>query len=270
MPEPVRSNFAGGGFGSMAFTSMRPGNQMLSTLSRPTGHLGSGRTAGSPAGVAQAHSVPGWGHVPDSGKAAGPLQQSRSVPTTPTMLMDTAGGPATGGQFAEAAGVRESPHSASAPVLPTAPPVSSPGLQTQEGSRLGGYSSPAAPTVADPQEAEPAAGHHGAGCAAEPSDHSGELSDDAHAEQQHLPSGGTAAKQHLTAGDAEGSSGGAAAQQARAPGLRKNKFSSFSSDVPPDRHWPPGAPSSGVSGSTTPVDASPALVLRQDQQAWPS
>ena len=249
----------------MAFTGMRTGSLTLSTLSRPTGHLGSGHSAGSPGGVAHGVGTSGWGPPSDLGRSMGALQQSQSVPATPTMLMGSVARAAGGAPFEDAAAARDS-HSASAPVLPNAASGSPAGQQTQQASPSDGASSPEAPAMAPAREAEPAAGQSGAHADTEPQDRHEQPSSDAAAEVHH-PSDGATAKQHHRRSATDGGSGGVSAQQQlRAPGMRKNKFSSFSSDVPPDRHWPPGAPSSGVSESTTPVDASPALVLRPEQQ----
>ena len=259
LPEAVRGfpHHAGGAFGSMAFTGMRTGSLTLSTLSRPTGHLGSGQSAGSPGAAAS-----------EFGRSAGPLQQSQSVPATPTMLMTNSAGPATGGQFPDAAALRDS-HSASAPVLPTAPSGTSSGEQAQQGSPSSQPPGPATAAPAGPHRGnEPAAGGRGADPGAELRDCDERHPGAAQAEP-YQPAGSVGAKPVHRGSAADGSGSGGAAQQARAPGMRKNKFSSFSSDVPPDRHWPPTAPSSGVSDSTMPVDASPSPALRPEQQARP-
>jgi len=245
LPEAVRGfpHHAGGAFGSMAFTGMRTGSLTLSTLSRPTGHLGSGQSVGSP----------GAANV-EFGRSGGPLQQSQSVPATPTMLLNSAAGPAASERFEEPTALRDS-HSA--PVLPTAPSGTSSGEQPRQGSSPSQTPSPAA---------GPAAGDHGADVGAEPHARKEQHPDAAQAEP-YQPAGSVGVKQTHRGSAAEGSGSGGAAQQARAPGMRKNKFSSFSSDVPADRHWPPTAPSSGVSDAAMPADASPAPALRPEQQA---
>ena len=258
LPDAVRGfpHHAGGAFGSMAFTGMRTGSLTLSTLSRPTGHLGSGQSAGSPGAATSEFGRSG----------GGPLQQSQSVPATPTMLLNGAAGPATGGRFADTAALRDNSHSASAPVLPTAPSGTSSGEAAQQGSSLTERPDPSAAAAAGTRPGvEPAAGAHGADAGAEPQDRNEQHPSDAEAGPCQ-PAGSVGVKQTHRGSPANGSGSGGAAQQARAPGMRKNKFSSFSSDVPADRHWPPTAPSSGVSDSTMPADASPAPALWPEQQ----
>jgi hypothetical protein len=231
----------GGGpvFGTTPFTHVRTGSLTLSTLSRGAGQFGSGHSAGAPGGVAQALGAAGWGGSADPGRPTGPPQHSQSMPATPTLLMDSASGVAAGGRFVASAAQRE-PHGVSAPVLPTA--LSS-GHQPQDASANDGSASPSAPAAARSAAGSAAAGEERGGSGRDAEPHPAAATP-ATADQQLQP-GAAAAKQPSrgpSATDGSGSGGGSA--QPRQPGLRKNKFSSFSSDLPPDQHWPPGATSS--------------------------
>ena len=268
LPEGTASfNIRGGGpvLGASPFTHVRTGSVTLSTLSRGAGQFGSGHSTGVPGGMGQALGAAGWGASTDAGRPTGPPQHSQSVPATPIMLMDSASGVAAGGRFAVSAAERET-HSASAPVLPTG---SSSGHQPHEVSCADGSTSPSAP-AASQSETGPAAGELRRGSDSDADPHTAATTATAAAAlaaEQQLHLGGGAAKQPSrgpSAADGSGSAGGGA-QPCRA-GLRKNKFSSFSSDLPPDRHWPPGAASSAGTDSTTPVDASPSPQLRPEQQ----
>ena len=155
LPDAVRGfpHHAGGAFGSMAFTGMRTGSLTLSTLSRPTGHLGSGQSAGSPGAATSEFGRSG----------GGPLQQSQSVPATPTMLMNAAPlvlRPAGGSQTPLHCGTT---HTAPAPLCcrPLASGTSS-GEAAQQGSSLTERpQTPAAAAAAGTRPGvEPAAGDH--------------------------------------------------------------------------------------------------------------
>ena len=262
LPEAVPGfGVRGGGhaFGAAPHSHVRTGSLTLSTLSRQAGHFGSGHSAGAPGGVSQALGVAGWGASGDLGsRPTGPPQHSQSVPATPTMLMDSASGVAAGGRFAALAGARES---ASAPLLPTA---SSGAHQPREASSADGVTGPSATAVSHAR-VDTAAGEDRSASDCEAAA-TGAVPAEAAAEQDPQLDGGAVKQPSRGASAIEASGSGDGGAQPRRKGLRKNKFSSFSSDLPPDRHWPPGAASSAGTDSTTPVDASPLPPLRPEQQ----